>query len=207
MVAVRTPAPEDLARIAEAVRQAETTTSGEIFVVIARAAEEHRLVGIFWAAIASLLIGAVLHLATPLSSGLAILVEAIAFVSLAIALSQDAIRYRLIPPGVADSAVEAAAKAQFLAHGIHLTEARTGVLIYVALAEHRVEVVADRAINERVEQPVWDEIADDVVTAARAGRVVDGLVAAIDHARVPLAAHFPPGNKNANELPDHVVVM
>lgn len=201
------PGPQDQKRITDAVRRAEAATSGEIFVVIARAAEGHRLVGTVWAAVVSLVIGAVLHLFTPLSDGLAVLVQAVSFVSLSIALSFDDVRYRLIPPQIADSAVEAAAKSQFLAHGLHLTERRTGVLIYVAVAERRVEIVADSAINALVPQDEWDAIADDVVNAARGGRLVEGLVAAIDHAAVHLARHFPPRGMDENEIPDHVVVM
>lgn len=198
---------DDLARIAHAVRQAEAETAGEIFVVVARAAEEHRLVGVFWAAIVSLLLGAAIHVFTTLSDAVSVFLQAAVFVGLSVALSQEGIRYRLIPPRVADSAVEAAARAQFLAHGLHLTESRTGVLIYVALAEHRVEIVADEAIDSRVEQAVWDEIAEDVVEAARAGRLADGLIAAIGHAAAPLVKHFPPSDNDRNEIPDHVVMM
>lgn len=201
------PSAQDQERITQAVRRAEEQTSGEVFVVVARAAEQHRLVGTFWAAVASLVIGAVLHLFTPLSDGLAVLVQAIAFVSLSVALSIEDVRYRIVPPMIADSAVEAAARAQFLAHGLHLTERRTGVLIYAALAERRVEIVADAAISPLVPQAEWDAIADDVALAAREGRLVEGLIAAIDHAALHLARYFPPRGEDDNEIPDHVVVM
>jgi putative membrane protein len=79
------------------------------------------------------------------------------------------------------------------------------VLIYVALADRRVEIVADANIDNKVNQNNWDELAREVAAAAHAERLADGLISAIDRAGQLLAQHFPAGDANPNELPDRVV--
>jgi len=106
---------------------------------------------------------------------------------------------------IAAAATRKTALAQFMAHGVHLAENRTGVLIFVALADRRVEIVADAGINSKVDQSAWDELAQDVVQAARAGALTDGLVTAVQRAGKLLARHFPPAPLDRNELPDRVV--
>jgi putative membrane protein len=199
--------PVERERISAAIRAAEATTSGEIYVVVARSADDHRLVPILWAALVALPLPWPLHLLTDLSTTLILWLQAAAFVGLAFVLSHDAVRRLVVPAAMAAEATRRAAETLFLAHGVHLTEARTGVLIYVALAERRVEIVADAGINAKVDQVAWDKLAQDIVEAARIGRLVDGLVAAIEGAAAHLARHFPPAALNRNELPDQVVEL
>ena len=92
-----------------------------------------------------------------------------------------------------------------MAHGVHLTAERTGILIYVALADRRVEIVADDGINRKVAQSELDHLAQHVVIAARSGTLADGLVSAVNGAGRLLSRHFPPSAANPNELPDRVV--
>ncbi|MGY4831347.1 TPM domain-containing protein [Sphaerotilaceae bacterium SBD11-9] len=88
------------------------------------------------------------------------------------------------------------------------TEHNNGVLIYLLLAEHAIEIVADRGINRLVTPAQWAEIAARMSAAFREGRFVDGLGAAVDEVHALLVRHFPlaPGAANPNELPDAVVV-
>jgi putative membrane protein len=197
----------DRARIVEAVRRAETETAGEIYVVVAAAADPHRLVPILWAALVAILLPWPLYLLTGLSTLLILVLQAVAFALLSWILSHPGIRPRLVPGGIAGEAARRAAEAQFVAHGIHLTEARTGVLLYVALAERRVEVVADTGIDAKVGQEVWDELMAGIVSGARAGRLADGIVEAIGRAGTVLATHFPRRPDDRNELPDRVVEL
>ena len=98
-----------------------------------------------------------------------------------------------------------AAIEQFLAKGVHATRERTGVLIYVALVDHRVEVVADEGIYAKASPKVWDEAVAALVDGLRNGRAADGFVRAIELAGVVLAEHFPPRVDNPNELSDHLI--
>jgi len=198
-------AAHDRDRISEAIRAAEANTCGEIYVVVARAVDDFRFVPVLWAAIAALILPWPLHLLTTLSSTTILLAQAMFFAVLASALSHPRLRHALVPRGIAAESSRKHAHALFFAHGVHLTEARTGVLIYVALLHRRVEIVADAGIHGKVEQSAWDELAREVSDAARAGRLGDGIVNAVRRAGALLAAHFPPKPDDVNELSDRVV--
>jgi putative membrane protein len=90
---------------------------------------------------------------------------------------------------------------------MHKTQKRTGVLIFAAVAERYVEIIADAGINAEVSQEVWDKGVAALVSAITAGRPGDGFVAAIEQCGAVLAQHFPvePGSVNPDELPDRLV--
>lgn len=199
--------PAEAARISRAIEAAEDKTAGEIFVVVAHRADDYRLLPVLWAALAALVLTWILHLTVPLSAGNLLLVQAAVFAMWCLALTPDAIRLRTIPPPLAEAAAERAAREQFLSHGVHLTSARTGVLIYAALAEHRVEIVADDGIAAKVEQKEWDAIAATVVAAAREKQLAEGLVRAVEQSGDLLARHFPPADNDRDELPNRVVEL
>jgi putative membrane protein len=195
----------DRARLTDAIRAAEAHTSGEIYVVVAREAGEFRFVPVLWAALTALVLPWPLHLVTSWPTTIILLLQVLTFVAIALVTSHTPLRHRLVPTSIAANAARKTALAQFMAHGVHLTEKRTGVLIYVALANRRVEVVADAGIHRKVDQAAWDEIAQDVVQAARAGALADGLAHAVQRAGRLLAQHCPPAPRDRNELPDRVV--
>ena len=86
------------------------------------------------------------------------------------------------------------------------TEYNNGVLIYLLLAEHRIEVIADRGLARHVEQGHWQRIVDGLADALRAGRHEAGLLATIDAVDEQLRRCFPlaEGDNNPNELPDPI---
>jgi uncharacterized membrane protein len=88
------------------------------------------------------------------------------------------------------------------------TEQNNGVLIYLLLAEHAIEVVADRGLARHVPDTQWREIVAHMRDAFRAGRYEDGLAQAVDEVTALLVRHYPaaPGAANANELPDAPVL-
>jgi len=84
------------------------------------------------------------------------------------------------------------------------TEANNGVLIYLLLAEHAIEIVADRGLARHVPPEHWQTIVAGMREAFRAGRYEEGLNAAIDAVDAMLLEHFPlaEGAVNPNELPN-----
>ena len=88
------------------------------------------------------------------------------------------------------------------------TAANNGVLIYLLLAEHAIEIVADRGLNAHVSHAQWQSIVHGMREAFRAGRFEDGLNAAVDAVDALLARHFPlaDGEANPNELPNRPIV-
>ena len=90
------------------------------------------------------------------------------------------------------------------------TEHNNGVLIYLLLAERRIEIVADRALARAVPPEVWRAMTAHMGEAFRAGRWEDGLTQALSEVTALLAAHFPapPHGQDGpgNELPDAPVL-
>lgn len=88
------------------------------------------------------------------------------------------------------------------------TEQNNGVLIYLLLAEHLIEVVADRGLDRKVPQDQWQAMTARMGQAFGAGRFEDGLTQALEEVSALLMDHFPaePGALRHNELPDEPLV-
>lgn len=82
------------------------------------------------------------------------------------------------------------------------TARNNGVLIYLLLADHDVEIVADRGISGHVTEEQWREVCASMEQAFRAGDFQGGALAGIEAAGRLLAQHFPAARDNDNELPD-----
>ena len=87
------------------------------------------------------------------------------------------------------------------------TAHNNGVLIYLLLADRRVEIVADRGIDEKVGRAGWEEICRDMESDFRSGQFEAGVINGIEAVSRQLAAHFPPEALPRNELPDKPVVI
>jgi uncharacterized membrane protein len=88
------------------------------------------------------------------------------------------------------------------------TEQNNGVLIYLLLAERRIEIVADRGLNRHVSPAQWQALVAGMADAFHAGRFEEGLHAAVDAVGGLLRQHFAlaAGQPDTNELPDEPVV-
>ena len=84
------------------------------------------------------------------------------------------------------------------------TEANNGVLIYLLLAEHQIEIVADRGIARHVPPGHWHAIVAGMRSEFRAGRFEAGLLQAIEAVEALMLQHFPQaeGQANPDELPN-----
>lgn len=87
------------------------------------------------------------------------------------------------------------------------TEHNSGVLIYLLLADRRVEIVADRDIDARVSAEEWERICREMESAFRAGHFEAGVIAGIKAIGAHLVRHFPSSDERGNELPDRPVVL
>jgi putative membrane protein len=99
------------------------------------------------------------------------------------------------------------AAAAFTQHGLHRTAAGTGILLLVALFEHRVVVLADEGVNRRLDPgESWQKVVDLVLEGIRAGRAGEGLVAAVRRCGEILAHPFPALARETDELPNALVI-
>jgi len=87
------------------------------------------------------------------------------------------------------------------------TTDNTGILVYVLLCEHKVEILADRGLTRAIGPHVWHELCDALTHAYRAGRFEQGSVDLIRQVHVLLAEHFPSEGGNPNELPDLPIIL
>lgn len=89
------------------------------------------------------------------------------------------------------------------------TEQNNGVLIYVELADHSIEIVADRGIAGRVPGAEWDAICNAMRDHFRAGRFEPGAIEAVQSVGAILARQFPleAGERNPNELSNRPAVL
>lgn len=198
-------------RIADAIRSGESRTSGEIYCVLAQRSDSYTfpaLVTLTAMLLALSLVAAVVldrfWVTMPLTSFVAAQIAAFTCAALVIA-ALPGLRPRLVPRSLRYRRAHDNAQKQFLGHNIHLTEARTGVLIFVSLAERYAEIVADAGIDDRVEQRQWDEAVAALAASSGEGRIADGFIAAIESAGALLARHFPPTAANPNEIEDRLV--
>jgi len=201
----------DRQRIASAIRDAEAATSGEIYCVLARSSGSYLFpaIAVFGAFMLALSLASALVLEwlwigmrLPVFAALQILAAGCAF---AVLSAFPRLQVRLVPRRLQYRQAHGHAVRQFLAHNVHVTQARTGVLIFVSIAERYAEVVADAGINQRVDQKQWDDIVAGLVEHARKARLGDGFVTAVGQAGALLAEHFPPQPGDVNELDDHLI--
>jgi len=99
------------------------------------------------------------------------------------------------------------AREVFAAHGVWNTAANNGVLIYVLLADRRVEIVADRGIDAVVAPGAWREICDAMDAHFHKGEFEAGAISGVTAVSRLLEAHFPAGEAQHNELPDRPVML
>ena len=198
-------------RVADAIRDVESRTSGEVICVLARSSDGYFYPAAFAVTIALMLaslIAAVvverMWIILPMWQFAA--AQLLALVTALLLLWRlPALRIRLVPRALRYRRAHRNAIEQFLARNIHVTENRTGVLIFLSLAERYAEVVADAGINAHVPQERWDAVVSDLIAHAARGDIAGGYEAAVRACGEMLADAFPPTVGDENELDDHLV--
>lgn len=87
---------------------------------------------------------------------------------------------------------------------MHKTALRNGVLIYVALDDHKLAILGDAGINAKVADTFWDEIKNKMVDRFKSGQICEGVTEAILTAGQQLKAFFPYQTDDINELSDEI---
>ena len=140
-------------------------------------------------------------------AGLIYLVQLLTFLLILYLATRNAVRYRLVPRQTRRARCHQEALKQFVAHGLEHTERRTGVLIFLSVAERYAEVMADAGIDQKVTQDVWAGCVRSLTAEASGGRIAQGFATAIALCTEVLARHFPPGAINRNELPNAIIEL
>jgi uncharacterized membrane protein len=99
------------------------------------------------------------------------------------------------------------ALAMFAECGVWDTADNCGVLIYINLAEHKVDIVADRGIDRCIDAATWQTVCNTMTAGFAQGKFHDSTLAAITHVNELLRTHFPANGNRPNELPDRPVML
>lgn len=198
---------DDAKRISMAITDAERETSGEIVAVVAESSSTYRYVPFMWAALAALLVPWPFIHFTWMKIQWIYLLQLVVFLALLAALWPQRRRVKFVPRSIRNDYVRRRATEQFLAQNLHTTAGRSGVLIFVSLAERHAEILADKGIHSKVPEGTWQDIVDAMTREIGAGRPADGFINAIKKIGDHLATHFPPGAVDTNELPNRLIVL
>jgi putative membrane protein len=117
------------------------------------------------------------------------------------------LRVALTPPSTKHRRVRRRAITVFKAAAERRTTGRTGILIYLSMAERRAEIVADEAILKVTDEHTWGEAMTALIAAVKEGRPADGIVAAIERVGLVLAEHFPRSADDSDEIPDKLIEL
>jgi putative membrane protein len=199
---------QESARIAAAVREVELRTSGEVAVMVVDASDSYPE--------GRILAGAVLGGLSALGiTDFFLAGELWLFVPLALALTAlcgwlsgylPGLHRFFIPAVRLEQQVTEQALIDFYQKGLHLTRDATGVLFFISLFEHKVRVMADRGIYEKISQQTLQRYADQVALGIKTGRASEALILEIRRVGEILAEHFPPRHDDENELDNEVIV-
>ena len=124
-----------------------------------------------------------------------------------LALRWMPLRLLLTPAATKHRRVRRRALAIFEAAAAGRTSGRTGILIYVSLAERRAEIIGDEAITGVTTPDTWGEAMAALLVEVREGRFGDGIVAAVERIGTVLAEHFPRSAQDSNEIPDKLIEL
>jgi len=220
----------DHARIADAITEAESKTSGEIFCVLAHEVSRYREVPLVWASVAALALPPLLVLAGLRRLALAdifsswtddslrmvedlilralstyALLQAGLFLIVALVVALPKVRRLMTPRFLKRHRVRQLARHHFVASGARLSDAEPHILIYASLQDRQVELVAHDAIHKAVGEGPWNAAVAAVTEGMKQGKPADGFILAIQICGDALATHFPSDGPARNKLSNDIL--
>ena len=216
----------DIDLVTQAVTDAETRSDAEIATIVAERSDNYNDVPLIWAALVALLALAVyagfpdfyIALLDRISGGwhvwtlrelltVIVFATAIKFLATRYILAWWPLRMAFTPGKTKTRRVRNRAIALFKASTERRTRSRTGVLIYLSLAEHRAEIVADEAIVAKVAPEQWGAAMALMIDQLKAGRPGEGMAAAVKAIGDVLAEHFPFSGSDPDEMPNRMICL
>lgn len=225
MTRISAMSDDDRARVGAAVSAVESRTAGEVVTIVTDQSDSYAEVALLWSILVAFLALAALAIAPEFYLGIydrltggwmqewhprgifavALVVASLKFAGMWLLQLWRPLRLLLVPGMVKHERVRARAITCFKVGAERRTHGRTGILIYLSMAEHRAEIVADEAIASKVAPEVWGEAMAAMLAHLREDRIADGMIAAIGKVGEVLAEHFPIAEGDTNELPDRLI--
>ncbi len=102
--------------------------------------------------------------------------------------------------------IRALAEREFYKLNMHSTRDNTGILLFLLLAQRKFYILADKGINEKVDQSVWNNIRDEMQSEFKEGHFTKGILSGIENVGNVLSKHFPIKSDDTNELSNRIIV-
>ena len=217
---------EDHALVSAAIAAAEANSDGEIVAIASDRSDAYHDVGLHYAVLVAFATLA-LFAAVPgllmwwhdLFTGWSaepslretltwvLMLTLAKFLAVLFLLKWQPLRMALTPGATKTRRVRRRAIMLFKTGAERRTVGRTGILIYLSLAEHRAEIVADEAITSVTTPETWGEAMAALLAHVKAGRPGEGIAAAVALIGGVLAEHFPKSASDTNEIPDKLIEL
>lgn len=192
MIATKILTADEKRQLAAALAAAKTQTAARIKLTVVYVSDKYPLYSMLYGAFVGIAVlgGLALFLpGLPLREGFyAAVGTTIAVTALCDILP---VRLKLIPRHAKFWECWELAHRSFAARILARNDRKTGILLFVSLGEHYVEVVTDRDVDRHIPQREWDTLIAAFAGAARSGRIGDGLIGLVEGATAVLAPHYP----------------
>lgn len=190
-------------KIQEAVRAAEAHTAGELVIVLTERSDDYAAARGTWALVLSFGLTELARFA-PIDEQWLLPLFALGVVPLYFLLGLGPLLRLIVPARLRGARTLERALRAFTEEGVTETRDRSGVLILLSEAEHRVVILADKGIHERVEAGEWEKDVQTLTSGLRQKRAAESLLEVIRRIGGLLESAFPAGEENQNELPDAI---
>jgi putative membrane protein len=217
---------DDHARVSAAIAAAELKSDGEIIAISADQSDAYHDVGLHWAVLAMVAVLAFFAAMPQQLLGwydrlhgwsadpglrelltLLLFFALLKFLAVLFILKWRPLRMLLTPGSTKTRRVRRRAIMLFKTGAERRTIGRTGILIYLSMAEHRAEIVGDEAITKVTTPETWGEAMAALLSEVKQGRPAEGIVAAVGIIGEVLAEHFPRSSADTNEIPDKLIEL
>jgi len=213
----------DKKQIAEAVKKAESKTSGEIVTAFIRESYDYAVYEMSFAVIVSFIYFiAMMFFVSNMEAwlqarfwdysqhyliafyGFSTFVVGALFYFLANVAAIDRL---IVPKKIMQKKVHERALLHYMESGIYNTRDHTGILIFISTLEHRVELLADKGISVKIPLEQWQKIVENILGGVKQGDFVAKLCQSIEECGDLLAEHFPIKDDDTNELTNDIDVL
>ena len=214
---------EDLEQINKAVQKAESKTSGEIATAFIKESYDYAIYELIFAVICGFLYFVIMmffvyevetfikQMFWDYSNNYLLLFYGFStflVISIFYFIANISMIDRLIAPKkIMKQKVKERAVRHFMESGVYNTRDRTGILIFISFLERRIELIADKGINEKIPQEKWNSIVENIIQGIKSDKVIEKLKESILECGELLEKHFPIKPDDTNELSDDVTIL
>lgn len=197
-------------KIRNKIAEIERQTNSELVCIITRKSARYVFFPLIMAALIALFLPALEiagHIFGYHEKVLTFQHQTIAFVVLALLFLFTPLNCFLTPRWIRHQNCNRYCTEQFFVHGLHETENRSAILFFVSWDEKFVRIIADKGINEKIDQDVWIDLVKDFIVKVKAKEIEAGFLNSIEKAGALLIKNFPAHAASNDEISNHLIIL